>query len=122
MTRGRLVDRAAEVVASRVDRRGFLRRTALAGSALAVVPGRYVLRPGTAYHYRFRDARAYNYLAKLTFLLSENQTVAVSLSGAPKVVTTPKAVDLTIERATRRLGASHRAQAIATAVRRGLLS
>jgi DNA-binding NarL/FixJ family response regulator len=36
--------------------------------------------------------------------------------------TTPKAVDLTIERATRRLGASHRAQAIATAMRRGLLS
>jgi len=47
--KARLVDRAAEAVASRVDRRGFLRRTAMVGSALAVVPGRYLLRPGTAY-------------------------------------------------------------------------
>jgi DNA-binding NarL/FixJ family response regulator len=35
---------------------------------------------------------------------------------------TPKAVDLTIERAMRRLGAVHRAQAVAIALRRGLLS
>lgn len=35
--------------------------------------------------------------------------------------TTPKAVDLTIERATHRLGAHHRAQAVAIAIRRGLL-
>lgn len=35
---------------------------------------------------------------------------------------TPKAVDLLIERATQRLGASHRTQAVAIAARRGLLS
>ena len=35
---------------------------------------------------------------------------------------TAKAVDLLIERATRRLGASHRTQAVAVAARRGLLS
>ena len=35
---------------------------------------------------------------------------------------TPKAVDLLIERATQRLGASHRTQAVAIAARRGLLA
>lgn len=45
--------------------------------------------PGTT-EYRFRDARAYNYIAKLTFLLSDNQRVALSLTGAPRSVTTPK--------------------------------
>lgn len=36
--------------------------------------------------------------------------------------TTPKAIDLTIERATKRLGASHRAQAVAEAIRRNLIT
>jgi len=35
---------------------------------------------------------------------------------------TPKAIDLIIERATHRLGASHRTQAVAIATRRGLLA
>lgn len=36
--------------------------------------------------------------------------------------TTPKAIDLAIERATKRLGASHRAQAVAEAIRRSLIT
>ncbi|CAA9245427.1 MAG: hypothetical protein AVDCRST_MAG77-1753 [uncultured Chloroflexi bacterium] len=40
---------------------------------------------------------------------------------ASALASSARAVDLTIERATRRLGASHRAQAVAIAVRRGLL-
>lgn len=44
-----IVDRSARLLERRVGRRGFLARSALAGTALATVPGRYVLRPGTAY-------------------------------------------------------------------------
>ncbi len=44
--------------------------------------------PGTT-DYKFHDARAYNYLAKLTYLLSPNQRLALSLSGAQKQVLTP---------------------------------
>ena len=40
---------AADVLERRVDRRGLLRRGAMAGTALAVAPGTFVLRPGTAY-------------------------------------------------------------------------
>ncbi|MEO7429724.1 MAG: twin-arginine translocation signal domain-containing protein, partial [Acidimicrobiales bacterium] len=49
MNLGGLIDRATGSAAARLDRRGFLRRTALVGSALAVAPGRYLLRPGSAY-------------------------------------------------------------------------
>jgi hypothetical protein len=45
----RLVSRASGVLANRIDRRGFLTRGAVVGSALAVSPLRYVLRPVTAY-------------------------------------------------------------------------
>ena len=45
----RLVERGARVLENRLDRRGFLVRSAMAGSALAAVPGRYLLRPGSAY-------------------------------------------------------------------------
>jgi hypothetical protein len=45
----RLVSRASSVLGARTSRRGFLTRSALVGSALAVAPVRYVLRPGTAY-------------------------------------------------------------------------
>jgi DNA-binding NarL/FixJ family response regulator len=41
---------------------------------------------------------------------------------AALVGATPKAVDLTIERAARRLGASHRAQAVAIAIKRRLIT
>ena len=44
-----LVDRAGTAIASHTSRRGFITKTALAGSALATVPTAYVLRPGTAY-------------------------------------------------------------------------
>ncbi|MBL8949674.1 MAG: TonB-dependent receptor [Myxococcaceae bacterium] len=44
--------------------------------------------PGTT-EYKFHDARAYNYLAKLTYLLSSNQRLALSLNGATKQVLTP---------------------------------
>lgn len=44
-----LVERSARLVARRVDRRGFLMRSAIAGSALATVPGRFILRPISAY-------------------------------------------------------------------------
>lgn len=44
-----LVDASARFLAARTTRRGFLARTAVVGSALAVAPGRFILRPGTAY-------------------------------------------------------------------------
>ncbi|MDH3708060.1 MAG: hypothetical protein OES57_18495, partial [Acidimicrobiia bacterium] len=44
-----IVDRAARFLERRTDRRGFLRRGALAGSAMTVAPSAYVLRPTTAY-------------------------------------------------------------------------
>ncbi|MGI9601477.1 MAG: hypothetical protein ACR2QE_06320 [Acidimicrobiales bacterium] len=44
-----IVDRAARFLERRTDRRGFLRRGALAGSAMTVAPAAYVLRPTTAY-------------------------------------------------------------------------
>lgn len=46
---GRLVARASSALATRTSRRGFLARTALLGSALAVTPASYILKPGTAY-------------------------------------------------------------------------
>ena len=45
----RLARASGEALAGRTDRRGFLARVALAGSALAVAPLRYLLRPGTAW-------------------------------------------------------------------------
>ena len=42
-------DRVAGIVERRTSRRGFVGRTALVGSALAVTGPAYVLRPGTAY-------------------------------------------------------------------------
>jgi len=33
--------------------------------------------------YRFNDSRAYNYIAKLTFLITPNQNVSLSVSGLP---------------------------------------
>ena len=44
-----LVDRVAKVLASHTDRRGFLRRSAIVGSAIAVNPVTYALRPVSAY-------------------------------------------------------------------------
>ena len=44
-----IVDRAARFLERRTDRRGFLRRGALAGSAMTVAPASFVLRPTTAY-------------------------------------------------------------------------
>ncbi len=44
-----LVRKAAQFLERRTDRRGFLRRSALASSAVAVAPSAYVLRPKTAY-------------------------------------------------------------------------
>jgi len=44
-----LVEKSSSVLEERTSRRGFLVRTALAGSALTVAPWRYILRPGTAY-------------------------------------------------------------------------
>ena len=44
-----LVDRIAAVLDDRSSRRGFLSRVAVVGSAMAVGPVRYALRPGTAY-------------------------------------------------------------------------
>ena len=49
MSTAALAERASEVLASRVSRRSFVVRMAIAGSALAVGPLRYLLRPGTAY-------------------------------------------------------------------------
>ncbi len=45
----RLIDRAGSAIAARSSRRGFLTRSALAGSAVAAAPAAYVLRPNTAY-------------------------------------------------------------------------
>ena len=45
----RAVDRVTEWIAGRTSRRGFLLRAGLVGTALAVDPTGYVLRPGTAY-------------------------------------------------------------------------
>ena len=45
----RLAERAARAVGAKTSRRGFLARSAIVGSALAVAPTHYVLRPGTAY-------------------------------------------------------------------------
>jgi len=44
-----LVDRAAAALGARTSRRGFLARSSLVATALAVAPAEYVLRPGTAY-------------------------------------------------------------------------
>lgn len=45
----KLVERASTFLANRTSRRGFIQRSAFVGSALAVAPLQYVLRPGTAY-------------------------------------------------------------------------
>ena len=45
----RLLERSTAVLEKRTSRRGFLARTALVGSALAVAPTAYLLRPGSAY-------------------------------------------------------------------------
>ncbi len=45
----RLVDAAATFLEQHTTRRGFLRRAAIVGSALATAPVTYALRPGTAY-------------------------------------------------------------------------
>ncbi len=45
----RLADRAAQFLGRHTSRRGFIARTAIVGTALAVAPTDYVLRPGTAY-------------------------------------------------------------------------
>lgn len=44
-----LVDRLSAVLDARTSRRGFLARSAVVGSALAVGPVQYLVRPGTAY-------------------------------------------------------------------------
>ena len=44
-----LLERSTAVLEKRTSRRGFLARTALVGSALAVAPTAYLLRPGSAY-------------------------------------------------------------------------
>lgn len=44
-----LVERTGELLERRTTRRGLLARTTLAGSALAVAPSLYVLRPVSAY-------------------------------------------------------------------------
>ena len=45
----RLADRAARFIGRHTSRRSFIARTAIVGTALAVAPTDYVLRPGTAY-------------------------------------------------------------------------
>lgn len=45
----RFVDRLAEKMGGRINRRSFFTRSAVAGAALAVAPTDYVLKPGTAY-------------------------------------------------------------------------
>lgn len=45
----RFVAAASGFLASRTSRRGFLRKAAIVGSALAAAPAAYVLRPGSAY-------------------------------------------------------------------------
>jgi hypothetical protein len=44
-----LVDKMSSLLEARTDRRGFLSRSALVGSAVAVAPATFVLKPGTAY-------------------------------------------------------------------------
>jgi hypothetical protein len=44
-----LVDTVSSFLARHSDRRGFLRRSALVGTALAAAPTAYALRPGSAY-------------------------------------------------------------------------
>ncbi|MGI9022139.1 MAG: RICIN domain-containing protein [Acidimicrobiales bacterium] len=44
-----LLEKSSSLLEGRTSRRGFLVRSALAGSALAVGPWRYILQPGTAY-------------------------------------------------------------------------
>ncbi len=44
-----VVDRLARALEHRLDRRGFLARTAMGGTALAVAPVDFALRPGDAY-------------------------------------------------------------------------
>jgi hypothetical protein len=45
----RVAEKAANLLGSRTSRRSFIGRTAVVGSALAVNPLQYILRPGTAY-------------------------------------------------------------------------
>jgi len=45
----RLVEASARVLENHLSRRGFFRRAAIVGSALAAAPATYVLRKGTAY-------------------------------------------------------------------------
>lgn len=45
----KLVEKASAFLANRTSRRGFIQRSAFVGSALAVAPLQYALRPGTAY-------------------------------------------------------------------------
>jgi hypothetical protein len=45
----KLADRAARFVGRHTSRRSFIARTAIVGTALAVAPTEFVLRPGTAY-------------------------------------------------------------------------
>lgn len=45
----RLVDRSSRLLSRRVDRRGFLARSAVVGSALAAAPGAFALKPNSAY-------------------------------------------------------------------------
>ncbi len=44
-----LVEKGSSLLETRTSRRGFLVRSAIVGSALAVGPWRYLVRPGTAY-------------------------------------------------------------------------
>ena len=44
-----LAEKTSAILGARTSRRGFLVRSAMAGSALAVTPMSYILRPGTAY-------------------------------------------------------------------------
>jgi hypothetical protein len=44
-----LVEKSAEILAKKTSRRGFLIRTAVAGTAVVVSPLQYILRPVTAY-------------------------------------------------------------------------
>jgi len=44
-----LAEKTSTILSARTSRRGFLVRSAMAGSALAVTPMRYLLRPVTAY-------------------------------------------------------------------------
>lgn len=45
----KLIDRASRLLAKRTSRRGFLTKVAVVGSAIAVAPLRYALRPQSAY-------------------------------------------------------------------------